>query len=158
MTTPIRASYCALVDWHSEEDDLAAKLVINYIERNKKRPLAPTNLKTSIDNGLVKLTWNNPDSEDFVGCFIVRNCFHPPRSPFDGVKLYAGPDEYTYDNFGNANVPKYYSVFSFDDVPNYSQPISLFYKINETIPIDDDFDESMLAEYGLNEVEKDYES
>lgn len=66
---------------------------------------------------------------------MVRNRFHPPKSPFDGVKLYGGKDEYTYDSFGNPNIPKYYSIFSYDDVPNYSAPSTLYYTSQETIPI-----------------------
>lgn len=104
---------------------------------------------------MVKLSWSNPESEDFKGTFVVRNRFHPPRLPFDGVKLYAGEDEYTYDIFGNANVPKYYSVFSYDDVPNFSQPTSILYKVTEAIPVDDDIDESLLSEYGLSDIQKD---
>lgn len=148
----------ALVDWHGETDDLEAKLVIKYIERRKALPPSPTNLQTEIENGMVKLTWSQSDDEETVGCFVVRNRFHPPRSHLDGVKLYAGKDGYTYDNFGNANIPKYYSVFSYDDVPNYSAPASIAYMVNETISIDEDFDESMLSEYGMHEIQKDCES
>ena len=147
-----------LVDWHNESNDHEAKLVIKYIERSKVRPVTPVNLQTKLENGMVKLTWTNPECEDFVGSFVVRNRFHPPKSPLDGVKIYAGKDEYTYDNFGNANVPKFYSVFSYDDVPNYSIPASIAYMVTETIPIDEDFDESLLSEYGMVEVQKDCEN
>jgi len=125
----------ALVDWNGEDHDLAPQLVIEYVERRKRPVSAPTELETSIENGLVKLSWNNPDDSDFIGCFVVRNRFHPPKTPTDGVKLYGGPDNYTLDNFGNANIPKYYSVFSYDDVPNYSEPVSAYYAVTETIPI-----------------------
>lgn len=145
----------ALVDWYNEGDELEAQLIIKYIERNKARLPAPVGLQSSVEKGMVKLSWSNPESEDFKGAFVVRNRFHPPRSPFDGVKLYAGQDEYTYDNFGNANIPKYYSVFSFDDVPNFSLPTSLYYKVNEALPIDEDFDESLLSEYGQADVQRD---
>lgn len=147
----------ALVDWHGETDNLEPKLVIKYIERRKSLPASPTDLNTKIDNGMVKLTWSKPKNHqtDLVGCYVVRNRFHPPRSPLDGVKIYAGKDEYTYDNFGNPNLPKFYSVFSYDDVPNYSEPASIAYMVTETIPIDEDFDESLLTEYGLHEIQKD---
>jgi len=86
----------------------------------------------------------------------VRNCFHVPKSPFDGVKLYAGQDEYTYDNFGNANIAKYYSVFSYDNVPNYSSPASVYYKVDEVITIAEELDDTaLLDEYGITEVDKD---
>ncbi len=145
----------ALIDWHSEGDEFEPQLILNYIERNKSRLPPPVDLNTNIDKGMVKLTWSNPESDDFKGSFVVRNRFRPPRSPFDGVKLYAGQDEYTYDNFGNANVPKYYSVFSYDEVPNFSLPTSLYYKVTEAIPVDDDFDDSLLSEYGIDDIQKD---
>ncbi|WP_246033144.1 hypothetical protein [Shewanella canadensis] len=106
---------------------------------------------------MVKLSWTNPQSDDFVGSFVVRNRFHPPKSPLDGVKLYAGRDEYTFDNFGNANIAKYYSVFSYDNVPNYSPSAGLHYLVHETIPIDENFDDfdSLLNEYGINDGDKD---
>ena len=98
---------------------------------------APTNLQTKIENNKVKILWKNPISEDFVGSFVIRNRFHPPRSPFDGVKLYGGSDEYTFDSFGNPNIPKYYAVFSYDDVPNYSQASCVHFSVDQTIPVEE---------------------
>ena len=146
-----------LIDWYSDGDEKAAKLIIKYTTRLRNAPPAPTELRAGIENGLVKLSWKNPVSEHFVGSYVVRNRFHSPKSPFDGVKLYAGQDEYTYDNFGNGNIPKYYSVFSFDNVPNYSSATTLYYQLNEIISInegDDDYN-ALLAEYGLDEGDKD---
>jgi hypothetical protein len=40
----------------------------------------------------------------------------------DGVKIYGGKDTYTYDNFASFDKEKYYAVFSYDDVPNFSEP------------------------------------
>ncbi len=125
------------VEWHTQQSlDFAPKLVIEYIERRQDPVATVTDLTAHIDNGVVKLSWKNPKDRDFVGCFVIRNSFHPPRSPFDGVKLYAGQDEYTYDSFGNPNIEKYYAVFTYDNVPNYSQPLSLHYSSNEVIPIE----------------------
>ena len=133
-TTPSRERN-AIIDWHSEGDVWQAELVIKYIQRRKKALPPPTELSATVDNGKVKLTWKNPDDEDFVGCYVIRNRFHPPRSPMDGVKLYGGPDEYTYDDFGNPNLPKYYSIFSYDNVPNHSTPSTLKFTIDEVIPV-----------------------
>lgn len=155
--TSVSDEHNALIDWHSVQDDNEVRLVIKYITRSKKILPAPTELQTSIENGMVKLSWTNPQSDDFVGSFVVRNRFHPPKSPLDGVKLYAGRDEYTFDNFGNANIAKYYSVFSYDNVPNYSPSAGLHYLVHETIPIDENFDDfdSLLTEYGINDGDKD---
>ncbi|TMP37795.1 M14 family zinc carboxypeptidase [Pseudoalteromonas rubra] len=117
----------ALVNWTNCQDQQPAQLKIDYIERRKHPVAAPHNLQTQVENGVVKLTWDNEADEDLVGFFVVRNRFHPPRSPFDGVKLYGGPDNYTLDNFGTPDIAKYYAVFSYDDVPNYSQPVTIYY-------------------------------
>jgi hypothetical protein len=77
---------------------------------------------------MVKLTWQKPEEDNIVGSYVVRNRFHPPKTPYDGVKLYAGSDEYTYDNFGSTKVPKYYAIFSYDDVPNYSEGEVIYYE------------------------------
>ncbi|MBQ4862297.1 peptidase [Pseudoalteromonas sp. MMG013] len=117
----------ALINWADCHAEQATTLNIQYIERRNEPLPSPTNLQTHNENGVVKLTWDNPDSGDLVGCFVVRNRFHPPRSPFDGVKLYGGPDMYTLDNFGNADLSKYYGVFSYDHAPNYSEPVVIYY-------------------------------
>jgi carboxypeptidase T len=124
-----------LIHWLNEPNQAQPKLVVHYIERAKTALPAPSEVKTKIEDTQVKISWKNPDSPNFNGSFVVRNQFHPPRSPFDGVKLYAGKDEYTYDNFGNPNIPKYYSVFSYDDVPNYSAPACIRFSVNKTIPV-----------------------
>jgi len=125
-----------LVEWLSDvSNDQRPTLVVEYIER-KKIPLeGPTNIQTEIENNQVKIIWENPKDQDFVGSVVVRNRFRPPGSPFDGVKLYGGPDEYTFDSFGNPNIPKYYCVFCYDNVPNYSQPSCVNFSVKETIQI-----------------------
>ena len=40
-----------------------------------------------------------------------------------GQKLFAGMDTYTFDDFGAKDLTKYYALFTYDDVPNYSKPI-----------------------------------
>ena len=125
----------ALVNWHREGTPLEARLVIHYIERRKTALPPPSHLEACIEANTVKLSWKNPEHDDFVGAYVVRNRFHPPKSPHDGVKLYGGKDEYTLDNFGNANIAKYYSVFSYDNVPNFSQPACVFYTVEDTIEV-----------------------
>ncbi len=119
------------VNWYPKDHDKAATLVIEYITKRKKPVAKAKNLKASVEQGMIKLTWENPKDKDFVGAYVVRNRFHPPSSPFDGVKLYAGKDNYTYDNFGTVGVGKYYAVFVYDTVPNYSEPEILAYNIEK---------------------------
>ncbi len=117
-----------LINWYDKKSPNVVRLVIKYIKR-RKFPLPPAkNLKASVEKGMVKLMWENPNDPDFVGAYVVRNRFHPPKNPYDGVKLYAGKDNYTFDNFGNTKIPKYYAVFTYDNVPNYSEPVILYYE------------------------------
>ena len=117
-----------LVDWYKKDSDKEVKLIIQYIKRRKFGVKEATNLKTSIENNMVKVSWENPKDEAHVGTFVVRNRFHPPQNPYDGVKLYAGKDNYTYDNYGSIKMDKYYGIFTYDDVPNYSEPAIVEYK------------------------------
>jgi len=116
-----------IVNWYSKESNNSVKLVVNYIKRRKKPIESISNLKIFVENDKVKLTWTNPDSEDFGGAYVVRNRFHIPTNHLDGDKIYGGRDNYTYDDFGNKNIGKYYSVFAYDNVPNYSQPLYVGY-------------------------------
>ncbi|BCD62310.1 carboxypeptidase A1 [Nitratiruptor sp. YY08-26] len=117
-----------IIDWYDKRSQNEVKLDLKYIKR-RKYPVAPVkDLSAKIEKGMVKLTWENPTDPDFVGAYVVRNRFHPPRNPQDGVKLYAGKDNYTYDNFGNTKIAKYYAVFTYDNVPNYSEPVILHYE------------------------------
>jgi len=111
-----------LIDW------TGAKLKINYIERKRVAPPPPTNLKATIHKGKVKLTWDRVKDDSIVGYYVVRNRWHVPSNPFDGVKLYAGKDDYTYDVYGSTKIDKYYAVFSYDNVPNYSKGTVIEYK------------------------------
>ncbi len=98
------------------------KLIIEYIEKRKTPLEQAKDLSYTIENGVIKLTWSNPKDKDFVGAYVVRNSFHPPKNFLDGVKIYGGKDSYTYDRFGSLDRDKYYSVFTYDNVPNFSEP------------------------------------
>ncbi|HHH19528.1 MAG TPA: peptidase [Campylobacterales bacterium] len=116
-----------IINW-AHEGKSAAKLMVRYIRRRRNPLNAPQNVQVSLDNGMIKLTWDKIDRKDLVGYYVVRNRWHVPKSPFDGVKLYAGTDTYTYDTFGSTKVDKYYAVFSYDNVPNYSEGTVITYK------------------------------
>ena len=45
----------------------------------------------------------------------------------DGVKLYGGKDTWTYDDFASLEKKKYYAIFAYDDVPNFSEPATAVY-------------------------------
>ncbi len=117
-----------LVDWYQKDSKKEAKLIIQYIKRRKYPLKEVTNIKTTIEKGMVKISWENPKDDAFVGAFVVRNRFRPPQNPYDGVKIYAGKDNYTYDNYGSTKVDKYFTIFTYDNVPNYSKAAHIHYK------------------------------
>lgn len=137
-TSPNRLGKDDAINWSNDlKSNLQPRLVLEYVERPKQALAAPTDLKVVVDNKKAKISWKNPTDKSFVGAFVVRNRFHPPRSPYDGVKIYAGPDNYTYDTFGNPNIAKFYSVFSYDGVPLYSSASCVHFSTKETITIEE---------------------
>jgi len=113
------------VEWIDSKGMKKPSLVISYIKKRRTPPSQVSNLTQKIENDLIKLEWDTPEDEAFKGVIVVKNAFRVPCSPYDGQKLYGGSDSYTYDNFGDKNIHKYYAVFSYDDVPNFSEAVSL---------------------------------
>ncbi|HFU76580.1 MAG TPA: peptidase, partial [Arcobacter sp.] len=116
------------VDWYGKDSKNSVKLVIRYIQRRKEATAPIKNPSYAIENGKIKLIWDNPKEKEYVGTYVVRNRFRPPTNPLDGDKIYAGPDNYTYDDFGSASIEKYYAIFSYDNVPNYSEPVIIHFQ------------------------------
>ncbi len=111
-----------IVKWSSD-----AELVVKYIEKRRKPVAAVENLTISKENKMIKLSWDKVEDEALSGYYVVRNSFHTPKHFMDGVKLYGGKDTWTYDNFASFDKEKYYAVFSYDDVPNFSEAATLKY-------------------------------
>lgn len=123
-------SFCKhqTVSWCDSKRVNRPSLVINYIKKRRTAPAMVENLKYTIENSKIKLSWDNPKDDAYKGAIVVKNPFKIPSSPYDGQKLYGGIDNYTYDSFGDTEVHKYYAVFSYDDVPNFSK--AQFIEIN----------------------------
>ncbi len=117
----------SIVNWATQDNELSPKLIIEHIPKRRFPIDIIKNLKLIKENGKIKLTWENPDDKDFAGVKVIKNPFRKPYSCNDGQKLYAGKDNYTYDNFGALDIDKYYAVYTFDHVPNYSKPIIIKY-------------------------------
>lgn len=115
------------VEWHTTDPAYAPKLVIEYLNKRRFDVGKVENLSYTIENDKIRLSWKNPDNKDFKGVFVIKNPFRKPISHYDGDKLYGGPDNWTYDDFGALDVKKYYAVFTYDDVPNFSDPVILEY-------------------------------
>ena len=111
-----------VIEW-----DKDVELNVKYIKKRRKPLLTPNSAKITKENGTIKLSWDKVDSDALKGYYVVRNSFHPPKNFMDGVKLYGGKDNWTYDNFGSFDKEKYYAIFSYDDTPNFSQPIIIKY-------------------------------
>jgi len=116
------------VSWEANNTALCPKLIIEHIPKRRLPVEQVTNAQLVMENGKIKVTWNNPKDPDFTGAKIIKNAYRKPLSAQDGQKLYAGVDEYTLDDFGATDIDKYYAIFTYDDVPNYSEPIILEYK------------------------------
>jgi len=115
------------VSWEVSDKDFSPKLTIEYIEKRREPVAQVKNAKIVNENGKIKLQWDNPKEKDFRGTKVIKNPYRKAISHQDGQKLYAGSDNYTYDNFGAKDIKKYFSIFTYDDVPNYSEPIVLEY-------------------------------
>lgn len=122
-----QTSFCKSqsVEWLDSKGMNKPSLVINYIKKRRTPPAPVENLMQTIENDLIKLSWTAPDDDACKGFIVVKNAFRVPCSPYDGQKLYGGSDTYTYDNFGDIGVHKYYAVFTYDDVPNFSESVNI---------------------------------
>ncbi|WP_024954821.1 M14 family metallopeptidase [Sulfurospirillum arcachonense] len=116
-----------IVAWEVNNKDLSPKLIIEHIAKRRFPVAQVKNAKVFIENGKIKLTWENPTENGFRGTKVIKNPYRFPASQKDGQKIYAGPDNYTYDDFGALDISKYFSIFTYDDVPNYSEPVVIQY-------------------------------
>ncbi|SFV75344.1 Carboxypeptidase A1 precursor [hydrothermal vent metagenome] len=116
-----------VVEFIDEKRLKRPSLVMQYIKKHQVPPKPVKNLRYSISKGMIKLEWDKSDDISHKGVIVVKNPFKIPSTPYDGQKLYGGGDNYTFDNFGSKDVHKYYAVFSYDDVPNFSKPAVLEY-------------------------------
>jgi len=111
-----------IIDWNSD-----VELIVSYIPKRRMALASVENLTVSKENKMIKLSWDSINDEDLNGYLVVRNSFHSPKHFMDGVKIYGGKDTWTYDNFASFDKEKYYAVFTYDDVPNFSEPATLTY-------------------------------
>jgi len=111
-----------VINW---DDDVS--LSIKYIQKRRSPLPAVDNLKITKEQKMIKLSWDGVSDKALNGYYVVRNSFHTPKHFMDGVKIYGGKDNYTFDNFASFDKEKYYAVFTYDDVPNFSTPAMIKY-------------------------------
>lgn len=117
------------VSWETKNKSLSPKLILEHIPKRREPIAKVTNAKLIKENGKIKITWDNPKDDAFKGVKVIKNAYRKPYSTHDGQKLYAGVDNYTLDDFGAKDINKYYALFTYDDVPNYSEPVILEYQV-----------------------------
>lgn len=86
-------------------------------------PANPTNLTAVPGNKQVSLTWTNPTDADFQGVVLVRSMTGFPTSPTDGLTVYTGKATSYKDNNVSNGILYYYTLFAYDEVPNYSSGV-----------------------------------
>ncbi len=126
-TSSIRGIKNKSVSWEVKNQSLSPKLIVEHIPRRRVAVEKVSNAKLIKENGKIKLTWDNPNDPAFKGVKVIKNAYRKPFSTHDGQKLYAGADNYTFDDFGAKDIVKYYAIFTYDDVPNYSEPTIIEY-------------------------------
>lgn len=117
-----------IVSFYAKKPELSPKLCVSYIFKRKKALQNVTSFTCNLEDEVIKLSWENPDNDDFVGVKVIKNPFREPINAFDGQKLYGGKDNYTFDSFGALDIDKYYAIFTYDNVPNYSEPLVISYQ------------------------------
>jgi predicted deacylase len=116
------------VSWETKNQSLSPKLIIEHIPKRREALPQVENAQLISENGKIKITWTNPNDQALKGIKVMKNAYREPYSTHDGQKLFAGMDNYTYDDFGALDIDKYYAIFTYDEVPNYSKPVILKYK------------------------------
>ena len=126
-TTSRKAIKNRTVSWETKNQSLSPKLIIEHIPKRREALPQVENAQLINENGKIKITWTNPKDSDLKGVKVMKNAYREPYSTHDGQKLFAGMDNYTYDDFGALDIDKYYAIFTYDEVPNYSKPVILKY-------------------------------
>ncbi|MBL4656257.1 MAG: BspA family leucine-rich repeat surface protein [Bacteroidia bacterium] len=91
-------------------------------------PSSPTNfaIVSQFSNEL-SLSWVNPTDSDFAGVTIRRDTVSAPATPTAGDFVYTGTDTSVIDAGLTNDVEYFYSIFAFDEIPNYSTIVSASY-------------------------------
>lgn len=75
-------------------------------------------------DGQIGLSWTSPPELDFAGVRILRSTSGPPSNPGDGDLVYEGADEEYVDTGLTNGTTYYYTAFSHDYAPNYSNGVT----------------------------------
>jgi len=85
-------------------------------------PAEVTDLNLQPGDGKITLKWKNPSDPDFSGCKIQRGTETFPGTISEGVGVYIGSGTTFVDKGLTNGSSCFYSIFTFDEIPNYSFP------------------------------------
>jgi len=105
------------LSWHTNADktfDLENMYSLNFIVPG-----------STIGSGYVelddiKISGDISPAPDFEGVVVVRRTDRYPQNETDGVIVYQGNAQSCVDTTADVTIVNYYSVFAYDEVPNYS--------------------------------------
>ena len=97
-------------------------------------PAQPNNFQFSSIDEQITLSWNNPDDTDFIRVLIIRKQGSAPVSRTDGINVYEGNLETYTDTELSDNKIYYYAIYSYDNVPNYSESVVVSAKLQAVEP------------------------
>ena len=85
-------------------------------------PSRPSHLQVFGGSDQIILLWQNPSDADFVRTIIVRKEGSAPTAVADGIIVYEGTAKEYTDTKVQKGKTYYYTLYSFDQRINYSQP------------------------------------
>ncbi|MGD8811315.1 MAG: PQQ-dependent sugar dehydrogenase [Thioalkalispiraceae bacterium] len=88
-------------------------------------PAVVSNFTATAQDQSINLSWNNPGDSDFAGVIIRRSTSGNPASISDGTEVYNGAGSSITDSGLTNGTTYYYSIFTYDEVPNYSGAVSI---------------------------------
>lgn len=118
------------------DDNLPSKIVSNsdFLTTSLLDGTAPpnvSNLEVEVLGTDVRLSWDNPDINDFAGVRVLRNHYFYPNDVINGYLIYQGKDNFVTDT-GALSIDsiQYYTVYTFDDAGNISSGAVVFASTN----------------------------
>jgi len=83
---------------------------------------------------ITDLSWTNPTDSDFANVMIRRSTTAYPTGIADGDHVYTGALE-EYEDSGQTNIDYYYTVFTSDAVPNWSDGSNVLSEKDSSAPV-----------------------
>jgi IPT/TIG domain len=108
---------------HNAVPNYAVGVSVTQTSVDNVPPGIPQKLTATVETNSVHLAWTNPTDADFAGVMIRRNPgASPPANPTSGTLVtLTDPKTDSYVDAGRTPNTKYaYSLFAYDEVPNYS--------------------------------------